>query len=78
MTLNISNVTISSGNTSLTAYHAFDPSLLAQLPISGKFIIELIGTKSYKCEKTSDHGKAYVAGKLYKATVSSNTDWTPL
>jgi hypothetical protein len=71
MMLNLSGV--SSGATTLTAYLAFDPSVM-KLAAGGEFKITVIGDKSYEWSTTSSAGKDYAAGNRY--TAATGGAWT--
>ncbi len=71
--LNVTNVTFSSDKTTLTAYIAFDPTVVTGIVAGGTVKITLSGAKSYKWSATSTTGKTYVAGKCYPGTVT--TGW---
>ena len=62
----------SPGATSLTAYLAFDPSVM-KVAAGGEFKITLIGDKSYDWSKTVASGKDYAEGTRYTATVNEGT-----
>jgi len=68
-TLNIRDV--STGTTDLTAYLAFDPSVM-KIAAGGKVKITLIGDKSYEWSKTVDNNVTYQAGNRYKTNVGDS------
>ncbi len=72
--LNVTNATFSSDKTTLTAYIAFDPSVVTGIVAGGTVKIILLGAKSYKWSATSTNGKTYVAGKCYPGTVTTGWD----
>lgn len=72
--LNISNVTISSGNTGLTAFLSIDPSSMNVIA-NGKVRIVLYGAKPYFWLGTSAEGKTYQARERYTGTVTGG--WQP-
>ncbi len=71
--LNISNVTISSGNTGLTAFLSIDPSSMNVIA-NGKVRIVLYGAKPHFWLGTSA-GKTYEARQRYTGTVTGG--WQP-
>jgi hypothetical protein len=75
MILNVTGVTFSATNSSLTAFLAFDPTVM-KIAANGKVSVTLCGSKWYQWSTTVAAGKTYTAGNRYKATVSSG--WTEL
>ena len=74
--LNVTNVTFSSDKTTLTAYIAFDPTVVTGIIAGGTVIITLSGAKSYKWSTQVINAKTYIAGKCYPGTVT--TGWNEM
>jgi|ADurb_Cas_03_Slu_FD_contig_123_38511_length_2304_multi_3_in_0_out_0_1 hypothetical protein len=71
--LNVTNVTFSSDKTDLTAYIAFDPTVVTGIIAGGTVTITLSGAKSYKWSTQAANVKTYTAGKCYLGIVT--TGW---
>jgi len=73
MTLNVTGVTFSATNSSVTAFLAFDPNVM-DIVANGKVSISLYGAKLYIWKSGNiAPGKNYLAGNRYTGTVS--TGW---
>jgi len=77
MTLNVNNVTFSAGNTDLTAFLSFDPTVM-KIAAGGKVRIVLHGAWQYLWRTTVTSEKNYTAGNRYKGNVSSGWTANPL
>ncbi len=75
MILNVTGVTFSATNSSITAFLAFDPTVTG-IAANGKVAITLCGSKLYQWSTTVTNQTTYTAGNRYKAAVSSG--WTEL
>ena len=73
MTLNVTGVTLSSSRDSITAFLAFNPTVM-QIAPGGKVKITLSGNQSCQWSTTVANPKNYIMGNRYKATV--NIGWT--
>ena len=73
MTLNVTGVTFSSSRDSITAFLAFNPTVM-QIAPGGKVKITLSGNQSCQWSTTVANPKNYIIGNRYKATV--NIGWT--
>jgi hypothetical protein len=70
MTLNVNNVTFSTGTTDLTAFLSFNPTIM-KIAANGKVRITLLGNQPYVWSTTVTTAKNYTAGKRYTGTSSS-------
>ncbi len=73
--LDLNVLTYGSSPVSLTAYLAFDPTVM-KIAAGGKVKVTVIGAgRSYEWSKPVAAGKNYDAGKRYTGTI--NSDWIP-
>jgi hypothetical protein len=68
--LNVTGVTFSAALDNITAFLAFDPAVVTNIPANGKVNITLFGEQTYEWSATSITGKNYTAGNRYTGTVT--------
>jgi hypothetical protein len=74
--LDVTNVTFSPTTTDLTAYIAFNPTVMTGIVAGGTANISLLGNKSYKWGTQVSTAKNYSAGNRYTGTVT--TGWNEI
>jgi hypothetical protein len=68
--LNVTGVPFSAALDNITAFLAFDPAVVTNIPANGKVNITLFGEQTYEWSATSITGKNYTAGNRYTGTVT--------